>query len=80
MCTGKYIDCYGHPCYSEPHGQQQNKVKCHCDVKNGPFLTASKHCGPDEYGRLPNGAQVETGSPGLFASANDILKIVQLST
>ena len=78
MCVGQYNDCYGHPCYAD--SQQQNKVQCHCDVKNGPFLTASKHCGPDEHGRLPNGAPVETGSPGLLASANDILKIVRSST
>ncbi len=78
MCVGKYNDCYGHPCFA--NFQKQNKVQCHCDVKNGPFLTASKHCGPDEHGRLPNGAPVETGTPGLFASANDILKIMQSST
>ena len=75
MCFGKYVDCYGRPCTALE--SEQDKVTCHCKIKEGPFLTASQNCGPDKNGYLPNGAPVEHGKSGLFASANDILKLMQ---
>ena len=64
--------------WCKPNAEDSSKSTC--DVKEGPFLTASKYCGPDERGRLPNGAPVEAGTPGLLARANDILKIMQSSS
>ncbi len=73
MCLGKYIDCYGKPCY--PNYGDQSVARCQCKVGSGPFLTASSRCGPDEKGNLPNGADVSESSQGI-ATANSILNIM----
>jgi hypothetical protein len=74
MCVGKYIDCYGKPCYT--NYADQGKVLCHCKVGEGPFLTASSTCGPDAYGNLPNGAAIAK-SPRGIANANSIIQIME---
>ncbi len=74
MCFGKYINCYGQPCYAHPDNQKL--VQCHCKVEEGPFLTASSSCGPDANGNLPNGAAIAEHGSGL-ASANSIIQIAQ---
>ncbi len=73
MCFGKYVTCYGKPCY--PNYDNQGVAQCQCEVKNGPFLTASKSCGPNWLGHLPNGADVTTHAQGV-ATANSILQIM----
>ena len=73
MCFGKYIDCYGKACCS--NSDDQSVVRCHCQVKEGPFLTASSSCGPDEMGRLPNGAAIAQDQG--IATANSIIKIME---
>lgn len=74
MCVGRYIDCYGKPCYT--NYENQGKVQCHCKIGNGPFLTASSSCGPDAYGNLPNGAAIAP-SPRGIANANSIIQIME---
>jgi hypothetical protein len=74
MCFGKYIDCYGQPCYV--NYSNQGVVQCQCNVKEGPFLTASSTCGPDQHGNLPNGAPI--AKPGSdIATANSIIQIME---
>lgn len=75
MCFGKYIDCYGEPC--SPDYSKQGLSKCHCKVKEGPFLTASSTCGPDKHGNLPNGASVAAQDQGI-ATANSIISIANV--
>ena len=76
MCFGNYIDCYGQPCY--PNYSDQSVAQCQCKVRFGPFLTASKSCGPDERGYLPNGAEVAKSDQGI-ATANSIIEIINSS-
>ncbi len=73
MCFGRYIDCYGKPC--TPNYSKQSIASCNCQVKEGPFLTASSTCGPDKNNNLPNGAEVAEKVQGI-ATANSIIKII----
>ncbi len=74
FCYGKYVDCYGHPCYQNAH--DQGTVNCECLIREGPFLTASKSCGPNAEGFLPNGAAIAKSETGI-ATANSILRIMK---
>ena len=73
MCFGKYIDCYGKPCY--PNYSNQKLANCQSQVKNGPYLTASANCGPNQSGYLPNGAAIQKQQQGI-ATANSVIKII----